>query len=302
MAETQYADGTGVQLAYDVTGDGPSIALLHAGIVDRRMWDDVVPLLSDSYRVLRYDARGFGESSRPPDGEFARWDDLFAVMDAAGVDRAHLVGVSQGAETALDAALTAPDRVDHLVLCGAGLRGWDFREELQARWQAEVDAWERGDLDGCAEESMRTWFDGPSRSPDQADPERRHRAWEMQRRAIDLENDDAQARGPEPPSADRLGEVGAPTLVAVGELDQPDMVAIAAKLAAEIPGARHEVAARGRPPAADGAARRIRLAPPRLPRRLAWPDCVASPHRCGPRRSACTLSEGLSLPLTTRYA
>ena len=161
-------------------------------------------------------------------------------MDAAGVDRTHLVGVSQGAETALDAALTAPDRVDHLVLCGAGLRGWDFREELQARWQAEVDAWERGDLDGCAEESMRTWLDGPSRSPDQADPERRHRAWEMQRRAIDLENDDAQARGPEPRPRTASASWFS-TLVAVGELDQPDMVAIAAKLAAEIPGARHEV-------------------------------------------------------------
>ena len=241
MPETQFAEVDGVQLAYDLTGDGPPVVLLHAGIVDRRMWDDVVPLLSDSYRLLRYDARGFGESSRPPDGPFARWEDLFAVMDSAGVARAHLVGVSQGAETALDATLTAPERVDHLVVCGSGLRGWNFREELEARWQAEVVAWERGDLDGCAEESMRTWFDGPSRSPQDVDPDVRHRAWEMQRLAIDLENDDAQARGPEPPSTGRLGQVSAATLVAVGELDQQDMIAIAEKLAAGIPGARHEV-------------------------------------------------------------
>ncbi|HEX6656045.1 MAG TPA: alpha/beta fold hydrolase [Candidatus Limnocylindria bacterium] len=241
MAETQFAEADGVRLAYDLTGDGPTVVLLHAGIVDRRMWDDLVPLLADSFRLLRYDARGFGESSRAPDGEFARWEDLFAVMDAAGVDRAHLVGVSQGAETALDAALTAPGRVDHLVMCGSGLRGWDFRDEMEARWQAEVAAWERGDLDGCAEESMRTWFDGPSRSPGDVDPSVRRRAWEMQRLAIDLENDDAQARGPEPPSAHRLADVSAPTLVAVGELDQPDMLAIADKLAAEIPGVRHEV-------------------------------------------------------------
>lgn len=205
------------------------------------MWDDVVPLLADAYQVIRYDARGFGESSRPPDGTFARWNDLFAVMDAAGVDRAHLVGVSQGAETALDAALLNPARVERLVLVGAGMRGWNYRDELGERWQAEVAAWERGDLDGCAEESMRTWFDGPSRSADDVDPLIRRRAWEMQRRAIDLENDDAQAQAPDPPPADRLGGVQAPTLVAVGELDQPDMVAIGEKLAAEIPGARHEV-------------------------------------------------------------
>lgn len=241
MIDTQYAEADGDRLAYDVTGDGEPVVLLHAGIVDRGMWNDVVPLLADQFKVIRFDARGFGESSRPPDGPFARWDDLFAVMDAAGVDRAHLVGISQGAETALDATLTAPDRVDHLVLVGAGMKGWEFRDELNQRWQAEVAAWERGDLDGCAELSMGTWFDGPMRSPADVDPDVRHRAWAMQRRAIDLENDDAEAQSAEPPASERLGEVSVPTLVAAGELDQPDMVAIAEKLAAEIPGARHEL-------------------------------------------------------------
>ncbi|HEX5578693.1 MAG TPA: alpha/beta fold hydrolase [Candidatus Limnocylindria bacterium] len=241
MTATSFAETNGVRLAYDLAGDGPPVVLLHAGIVDRRMWDDVVPLLADMATVIRFDARGFGESSRAPDGEYARWEDLFAVMDAAGVERAHLVGVSQGAETALDAALTAPDRVDHLVLCGAGLRGWPFRDELNARWKAEVEAWERGDLDGCAEESMVTWFDGPQRLAIEVDPAIRRRAWEMQRLAIDLENDDAKAISPEPPASERLAEVKAPTLVTVGALDQPDMVAIAETLAAGIPDARHVV-------------------------------------------------------------
>jgi pimeloyl-ACP methyl ester carboxylesterase len=241
MEDTQFAEADGIRLAYDASGSGPPIVLLHAGIVDRGMWDDVVPLLADDFQVIRFDARGFGESSRPPDGSFARWDDLFAVMDAAGVGRAHLVGVSQGAETALDATLAAPDRVDHLVIVGAGMRGWQFSEELNARWQAEVDAWERGDLDGCAEASIQTWFDGPERSPADVDPDVRRHAWAMQRRAIDLENDDATAASPEPPTSDRLGDVKVPTLVAVGELDQPDMVAIAEKLTAGIPGARHEL-------------------------------------------------------------
>jgi 3-oxoadipate enol-lactonase len=241
MQATQFVEANGVRLAYDVAGDGPPVVLLHAGIVDRGMWDDVVPLLSDAFQVIRYDARGFGESSRAPDGSFARWDDLFAVMDAAGVGQAHLVGVSQGAETALDATLTAPDRVDHLVLVGAGMRGWPFRDELSTRWQAEVDAWERGEIDEVAEISMGTWFDGPMRTQADVDATIRRRAWAMQRRAIDLENDDAKADAPDPPASERLGEVRSPTLVAVGELDQPDMVAIAEKLAAGIPGARHTV-------------------------------------------------------------
>lgn len=241
MAETQFVDSNGVQLAYDVTGSGAPVVLLHAGIVDRGMWNDVVPLLADDFQVLRYDARGFGESSRAPDGVFARWDDLFAVMDAAGVDRAHLVGVSQGAETALDATLTKRERVDRLVLVGAGMRGWDFRDELNDRWQAEVAAWERGDIDEVAEISVGTWFDGPMRTAADVDPDVRRHARQMQRHAIDLENDDAQAQSPEPPSSERLAEVSAPTLVAVGELDQPDMVAIAEKLAEGIPDAQHVV-------------------------------------------------------------
>jgi pimeloyl-ACP methyl ester carboxylesterase len=241
VSETRFAELDGLRLAWDEAGSGPPLVLLHAGIVDRRMWDEVVPLLTDAFRVIRYDARGFGESSRAPDGQFRRWDDLLAVMDAAGVDRAHLVGVSQGAETALDATVTNPERVDHLVMVGSGLRGWNFSDDLEARWQAEVEAWERGDIDGCAEESMRTWFDGPSRTPDQVDAAVRRRAWEMQRHAIDIENDDAQAVGPEPPSAERQA------------------------------GGRHSRRAARDPardgaPAADGAAGRLRAPDPRLHR------------------------------------
>jgi len=241
VTDTRFAETNGVRLAYDVAGSGPPLVLLHAGIVDRRMWDDVVPLLTDLATVIRYDARGFGESSRPPSGDFARWEDLVAVMDAAGAEKAHLAGVSQGAETALDATLMMPSRVDRLLLCGAGMRGWPWRDELNARWKLEVDAWERGDLDGCAEESMVTWFDGPKRLAIEVDPTVRRRAWEMQRRAIDLENDDATATSPDPPSSERLGEVRAPTLVAVGELDQPDMIDIAKRLATDIPNATHVV-------------------------------------------------------------
>ena len=72
MTDTRFAEADGVRLAYDVAGSGPPLVLLHAGIVDRRMWDDVVPLLTDLATIIRYDARGFGESSRPPRGEFAR--------------------------------------------------------------------------------------------------------------------------------------------------------------------------------------------------------------------------------------
>ncbi len=150
--------------------------------------------------------------------------------------------------------------------------------------EAEVEAWERGDLDGCAEESMVTWFDGPQRLAIEVDPTVRRRAWEMQRLAIDLENDDATARAPEPPSSERLGEVRAPTLVAVGELDQPDMVDIAGAAGGGHPRRQARGASRGGAPAADGAAGRVRAAGPPVHRRLTHASTKRTPPG-GRRRS-----------------
>src|SRR5918912_3351396 len=91
-------------LFYEVAGAGPPVVLMHAGGTDATIWDAHVAPLAERFTVLRFDARGHGRS--PGGAEpFSRVDDLFAVMDAAGVARAALVGVSQGARVALEAAL-----------------------------------------------------------------------------------------------------------------------------------------------------------------------------------------------------
>ena len=101
-------------------GDGPPIVLLHAGVVDSRVWEPFVPLLTSAgYRAIRYDARGFGRSMTE-DVEFRRVDDLLAVLDAFGAERAALVGNSQGGQIALDLAVTHPDRVAALVQLASG--------------------------------------------------------------------------------------------------------------------------------------------------------------------------------------
>ena len=99
----------GAQLAYDQAGGGPVLVLMHAGICDRRMWDAQVPAFARSHRVVRYDVRGFGASSLPP-GVYAHQDDLRALLDALGIERATLVAVSMAGAIALKAALTYPER------------------------------------------------------------------------------------------------------------------------------------------------------------------------------------------------
>src|SRR5688572_18738504 len=104
--QTRFVTVPGGRLYVVDDGDptAPTIALLHAGIADLRSWDALAPLLVDAgYRVIRFDARGFGRS-QTDDVEYRPHDDVVAVLDALGIDRAVLVGNSQGGRTAIDAA------------------------------------------------------------------------------------------------------------------------------------------------------------------------------------------------------
>jgi pimeloyl-ACP methyl ester carboxylesterase len=226
----------GVDMAYSEAGSGMPLVLLHAGIADRTMWDDVMPMLAERFRVIACDLRGFGETPLP-DGPFVYAADVAGLLAELGVERAHVVGVSMGGHVALDLALARPELVDRLVLVGAGIDGWDHDPALRALWDEEEAAFERGDLDEVAWINVRTWLDGPARDASGVATALRRRVYEMQRAALDLENPAATGGWLTPSRRERLGDVAAPTLVLVGALDQRDFRRIARFLADEIPGA-----------------------------------------------------------------
>ncbi len=105
----------------DYEQDGETILFLHFGSGNLAMWEGVVPLFQDHYRLLLIDLRGHGKSDKPPTGyhidEMAA--DVLEVMDRLQVRNAHLVGSSLGAETALSLAAHHPERVISLVCEGA---------------------------------------------------------------------------------------------------------------------------------------------------------------------------------------
>ena len=92
----------GGSLYYEAAGSGAPVILLHGGNLDRRMWDAQFALLRQRYRVIRYDARGFGRSSAA-DRPFAAHDDLAALFRALNLSRAALVGLSMGGRIAISA-------------------------------------------------------------------------------------------------------------------------------------------------------------------------------------------------------
>ncbi len=149
----------------------PQTIVFHHGIaacVD--LWAAWVPVLASRYRLVRFDMRGFGQSSVPP--RDYRWSfeglvaDLFAVADAAGVDRFHLVGESIGGTAAMAAALQAPARIRTLTLSNSAARGGlvgnvkSWRDELASGGQRE---WarlmmERRFFPDGLDSAVRAWY------------------------------------------------------------------------------------------------------------------------------------------------
>jgi 3-oxoadipate enol-lactonase len=243
-AHVARAEINGAELNYELTGDGPAVVLLHEGVCDLRMWDELVEALAPEFTVLRYDMRGYGESTLPP-GPFSQNADLLALLDHVGIERAALVGVSYGGRVALDTAFVAPERVTGLVLASAGLRDHEWSSVVREFGDEEERLLDT-DIGAATDLNVRLWVDGPNREPDVAREAVRERVRTMQRRAFEIQVPAYEAQtapGPEDPVSVRLDTIEAPALIVVGDADVPDFLEIAARLEAELPDARKVVLA-----------------------------------------------------------
>ncbi|NEE00056.1 alpha/beta fold hydrolase [Phytoactinopolyspora halotolerans] len=257
MARTRDpAANRAVDLAYDVAGVGPPVVLIHAGLADRRMWEHQFAALSTRFRVVRYDWRGYGESSDAT-AEVAHHEDLLALMDTLDIDRATLVGSSYGGAYAVDAALTAPDRVTSLALICPGMSGHTWPPEMGApireRVRAAIPAdrsqsYQAGtathvdpdDLEVMAEAQIRYMVVGPDRMPSDLEPRVWEQSMQMCRALFRRQwtsGGPAKVRMTEPPAKGRLAEITTPTLVVNGLADVPYIQQVAHLYVAGIPGA-----------------------------------------------------------------
>ncbi|MFE7774149.1 alpha/beta fold hydrolase [Streptomyces sp. NPDC057445] len=229
-------------LSHDVAGDGPAVVLLHSSVCDRRMWDAQWQALAEAgHRVVRCDFRGFGETPAEAVRPYRDADDVLALLDALGLERAAFVGASFGGRVAVEIAARRPERVTSLVLLCAALPGHEPGPALKDFGAREDELIEAGDLDGAVELNVTTWL-GP-----EADEPVRERVRAMQRHAFEIQlaadEEAASASGPEDstPSAGPdidPAAVDGPALVVTGAHDLADFRAMGARLAELIPGAR----------------------------------------------------------------
>lgn len=233
-------------LRIDAQGRGdPCVVLLHAGICDRTMWDRQFRVLATGHRVVRYDLRGFG-ASPDPEADYLDHDDLLEVMDATGIDAAVLVGASNGGRVALDAAVSAPERVRGLVLVGATVPGLPAPADDQRMFDREAAALDAGDVAEARAINLALWVDGVGRAPADVDDGVRARvaAWLddlLPRQAAQLRPGGGEAQLVHPPLLEGLGTIGVPALIVVGQHDIPDSRLSAQELALRIPRTRLEV-------------------------------------------------------------
>jgi pimeloyl-ACP methyl ester carboxylesterase len=235
-AQSGIAAVNGTRLVYAIDGDGPPVVFIHGFSLDHRMWEAQVGPFAARHRVIRYDARGFGASGPATAEPYANIDDLAALLDHLGVDRAHIIGLSMGGGIATDFAATYPERTRTLVAVDAAVNGYHW----SADWDADITpVWEAGRAGDLVTAKQR-WLAHPLFTPALEQPAVAadlglivgdYSGWHW------LDRGNGQ-QSPQPPVFHRLETIAAPTLIVIGERDLPDFHACGEAMARRMPDAR----------------------------------------------------------------
>ena len=245
--QTGYVEINGTRTYYEFGGkpDGETLVFLHAGVADHRMYDDQFAHFAPNYRVIRYDLRGAGntEAPIPSPTPYSFIEDLRELLAYLNIERAALIGTSNGGMVSLNFALTYLEQVTALVLTCSGVTGYESPDYKPPELEEQIlEAMKEGDTERVADLGTQMWLVGVNRTRDQVDPVLYSKAREMVRQAFIRTG---QGLGEEittrPPAVKRLHEVKTPTLVIVGAEDDPIVEEMSDQIVEQISGARKVV-------------------------------------------------------------
>ncbi|MET1754659.1 alpha/beta hydrolase [Novosphingobium sp. RD2P27] len=187
--------------------------LVHGFGGSRHDWTPVIEALPPDLPIITYDQRGFGDSEPVKDSPFSHADDLVAVLDHLGLERADLCGVSLGGATVLGCALLTPHRVRSLALVSPMLAGWSWSPEWIELWKAIGRRARAGDI----ESARSLWWEHPlfasaRKSPRCEDLRRSIAAFSGRQWVQDNQREEF-------PMLERLHGITQPTLLLTGEQD-----------------------------------------------------------------------------------
>ena len=232
-AAPQAAEINGAQISYETCGVGAhAVVLVHDGLAASSVYDDVWPALCKRYHVIRYDRRGYGRSAASS-AKYAPADDLKALLAHLGLSKADFIGASAGGGVVVELALQSPESVNKLVLIGAAIPGYPVSKEFIARLKDFIAAMQQGDADAATAAILA--------SPHMIAPGNtvaREKLAAIRKADPNIHN--PAAGGAQIRNADamkRIGEVRAPTLILIGEADDPQNIAQAEALKMGLPNA-----------------------------------------------------------------
>ncbi|HET6314981.1 MAG TPA: alpha/beta hydrolase [Chloroflexota bacterium] len=221
-----HASVNGVELFYEITGEGPPLVFCHEFAGDYRAWDPQVRAFARLYRCITYCHRGFPPSSVPTDPAAYSQDlliaDLLGLLDHLQIERAHLVGFSMGGNVVLNFAMRYPERCHGIVVVGTG-SGSTNRERFLSDVERTVGLLRSQGIAGFAD----TYSRGPTRLPFlRKDP----RGWAVFRQQLEDHSAEGQAlimlgvMVPRPTIfalEPQLEKLTVPTLLMTGDEDEP---------------------------------------------------------------------------------
>ena len=224
-----FVEVDGSRLYYEECGSGPkSVVLLHDGVVNSAVWDDVWPAFCKQFHAIRYDRRGYGRSpaTKKP---YYEADDVAAILVDRKVSQAALVASSHGGEVALSFALRYPARVSELVLIGPEADGFPYSQHFIMAQLAFQDA-----KDAVEIRAQSTYFIAPGN-----DAARGRLRKLLIASPQDHTHNDMPL--PEKPVFPYVQDLKIPTLILIGSADIADNQAVAGALVIAIPGATRVV-------------------------------------------------------------
>ena len=235
-----FVEVDGGRLYHETAGEGPGLVLIHAGFLDCRMWDSQFQLFSKSYKVIRYDVRGFGKSDIAK-ASFSDSKDLHAVLKHLNVEKASILGVSNGGRIALDFAVEYPDMVNSLILVSPGVRGYEVsgpeEQKLWDEFEQRMKPQEIADREGRAADAVEMDIDAWASAQNETSRQRI--------REIALDNFHVHAEDPwkfsvklDPPAFQRLGDIRVPTMFIIGDRDVLAQILSVDNIRSRIPGSK----------------------------------------------------------------
>jgi pimeloyl-ACP methyl ester carboxylesterase len=223
-----FVDVDGGQLYYEECGTGASaVVLLHDGVVNSAVWDDVWPSFCKRFHAIRYDRRGYGRSpaTKKP---YYEADDLAVLLHARKISHAAVVASSHGGEVALTFAIRYSEYLSDLVVVGPSASGFPYSEYFLMRERANSQSDKVPDL-------IAAFSSDPFLIVPGNDAARKRLQGLLAASPQDLTHGDMPL--PEKSTFPYVQEIQVPTLILMGSGDIADNQAVAGALVMAIPGA-----------------------------------------------------------------